>query len=284
MTRASQLLMQLFMCFPALPPSFSPGGGPKLSLRFCDPGAPRPGSLSLPCSKGALLLSHTFRSLSRVSGRVLKVAPQSHRLPRLATLPPPSRVLLRFHNHSYRREGYYSTRFEGCQGFLMSFGKSPQRHDGDASSPRLSTRSLPRARLEMCIFRTDARESISPPKSHVKEKEAEFSPGAKTRFTPGEKEAPQLSLKRSETLSQQVSIIHKTHSAEPLDRKMVLLGSGRGSLANKCRPACHTTLRLLRPLVPRVTLVAVARLAQQRASSALVRSRGEWLSLFTNRE
>lgn len=58
-----------------------------LATPVCDPGAPCPGSLSLPRSKGALLLSHTFRSLSRDSGRVLKFAQQSHRSPRPATLP-----------------------------------------------------------------------------------------------------------------------------------------------------------------------------------------------------
>lgn len=78
----------------------------------------------------------------------------------------------------------------------------------------------------------------------------------------------------------EVSAVHKIDGAEPLDRKKVLPCSGSGPLANKGRPACHAALRLLPPLVPRVTLVTVARLAQQRASGALVRSCGEWLSLF----
>lgn len=82
-------------------------------------------------------------------------------------------------------------------------------------------------------------------------------------------------------LLKRARFLHKTYEAVLLDRKMVLLCSGRGILANKGRPAYHTALRLLSPLVPRVTLVSVARLAQQRASGALVRSRGEWLSLFT---
>ena len=110
----------------------------------------------------------------------------------------------------------------------------------------------------------------------------EFSSSAKTRCEPARKDAVLLNVKRRATrLLKRVRSVHKTYETVLLDRKMVLPCSGRGTLANKDQPAYHTALRLLSPLVPRVTLVSVARLAQQRASGALVRSRGEWLSLFT---
>ena len=96
---------------PRFLPASRRAAGQSFSSPGCDSGAPLSGSLSHPLPQGALLLSHTFRRLSRVFGRVLKIARQSHLTasPRYPSAVP---LVSALDVHpSYRREGYYSTDF-----------------------------------------------------------------------------------------------------------------------------------------------------------------------------
>ena len=154
----------------------------------------------------------------------------------------------------------------------MSFRKFPQRLDGDASSPHSSTRSIPRTGTGICIFRTDAKENIAHACGPCQGNNGTNFPQADQRADLSIRSQLCVNIKRP---------VHKIDGAEPLDRKKVLPCSGSKPLANRDRPACHTALRLLPPLVRRVTLVTVARLAQQRASGALVRSCGVAITLYS---
>jgi hypothetical protein len=98
----------LFRCFPALPPGFSPGGGHRSQDPGCDSGTLlRVVQKSTTLSKGALLLSHTFRGLSRDLGPALENLLEFVGTPQTPRPPHLPDVDLQNLHLSYRRKREY---------------------------------------------------------------------------------------------------------------------------------------------------------------------------------
>ena len=125
MTRASQFaLMQLFRCFPALLPSFSPGGGHRM-LPGCDSGAPHLCGLEKnhPSEGRSVIITHFWELVKGFGTNFGKSLEACENSPSFLSLPIFPRVGLPiciFRTDAKENITYPSA---GCQGF---FGKAQE--------------------------------------------------------------------------------------------------------------------------------------------------------------